>query len=141
MLTTEPPRADGYLPSSPFWQGLREGRLVLQACRTTGRFQHPPRPISLATGSRLLDWREVSGAGAVLAWTRVFAAGAAAPGIVALIELDEGVRLYGRILEPDTDGIAVGQRVRLAWDTYADGTPYPAFRLAPATERGLAGRP
>ncbi len=123
-----------YVDTAPFWDGARNGKLVLQYCRDTGKFQHYPRPVSLYTGSRNLGWREVSGKGVIYACTviRVMGPGLAGrlPLSLATIELDEEVRMLGNILGADPDGVAIGQRVEVTWDRLADEVPYPAFRLA-----------
>jgi uncharacterized OB-fold protein len=49
------------------------------------------------------------------------------PLVVANLELDEGVRILGRILNRAPGEAAIGDRVGIAWDHFDDGTPYPAF--------------
>jgi hypothetical protein len=128
------PTPDGYVPTKPFWEGARAGKLMLQFCKDTQRFQHYPRPVSIYTGSRNLEWREVSGNGRIYACTIVRVPG---PGLegrlplsVATVELDEGVRIIANIVGSNPDEVAIGRRVVLAWDRLEGGTPYPAFRLA-----------
>ena len=125
--------ASGYLDTAPFWNGIRERRLVLQFCTDSARFQHPPRPVSMFTGSRRLEWREVNGAGTIHATSVLRAAtgrGAdAREHCYASIDLDAGVRILGRLLDCAPGEARVGARVLLAWDTLADGRGYPAFRL------------
>jgi len=127
------PKPDVYVPTKPFWEGARAGKLMLQFCKDTQRFQHYPRPVSIYTGSRNLEWREVSGNGRIYACTIVRVPG---PGLegrlplsVATIELDEGVRIIANIIGCDPDEVAIGRRVVLAWDRLDGDTPYPAFRL------------
>ena len=128
------PKPDVFVPTGPFWEGARQGRLVLQFCKDTGRFQHYPRPVSLYTGSRNLEWREVSGRGTVYAATTIRVPGPGLDGrlplAVVTVELEEGVRILGNIVESEGKEIAIGARVELAWDRFGDGTPYPAFRIA-----------
>ena len=131
--------ATGYLDTTPFWNGVRERRLVLQFCTDSGRFQHPPRPVSIFTGSRRLEWREASGAGTIHASSVLHAI----PGgghdrrdhCYASVDLDAGVRLLGRLLDCAPGDARVGARVVLAWDTLPDGRGYPAFRLESTTVR------
>jgi uncharacterized OB-fold protein len=52
------------------------------------------------------------------------------PLCVATVELDEGVRMIANILDCAPEDLAIGKRVKLAWDTIADGKRYPAFTLA-----------
>ena len=135
MSDTRPiPKPDGYVPTGPFWDGAKHGALVLQYCRDTNRFQHYPRPVSLATGSRNLEWRAVSGKGTIYAVTIVRVPGPGLEGrlplIVATITLDEGVRIIANILDAGAATATIGARVVLAWDYLNAETPYPAFRLA-----------
>jgi uncharacterized OB-fold protein len=48
---------------------------------------------------------------------------------VATVELDEGVRILGNILDVDPDKVAIGQRVVVAWDRLSDDAQYPAFKV------------
>jgi uncharacterized OB-fold protein len=127
------PKPDMYVPTKPFWEGARAGKLMLQFCTDTQRFQHYPRPVSIYTGSRNLEWREVSGKGEIYACTIVRVPG---PGLegrvplsVATVELDEGVRIIANIIGSDPEEVTIGRRVILAWDRLDDDTPYPAFKL------------
>jgi uncharacterized protein len=128
------PKPDVYVPTRPFWDGARAGKLMLQFCKDTQRFQHYPRPVSIYTGSRNLEWRRVSGNGRIYACTIVRVPG---PGLegrlplsIATVELDEGVRMIGNIIDGSSNAVRVGDRVVLAWDQLDGGTPYPAFKLA-----------
>lgn len=131
----ELPRESQYVDSAAFWQGTRDGRLVLQVCLKTGRFQHFPRPLSLYTGTRELGWREVSGNGTIYAVTALRTPGLGAEGrlpcVLALVELDEGVRILGNLPDSRPGEVRIGDRVTLRWDALSDGR-YPAFRLEPA---------
>ncbi|WID99808.1 OB-fold domain-containing protein (plasmid) [Bosea vestrisii] len=136
------PAPDRYVPSKPFWENAKQGRLVLQYCRDTQRFQHPPHPLSLYTGSQNVEWREVEGRGTIYAATVVRVPG---PGVtgrlplsVATVELAEGVRIIANIVDSDAGDIRIGAAVALAWDHLDGGTPYPAFRIVPVGDRGGA---
>jgi uncharacterized OB-fold protein len=127
------PKPDDYVPSKPFWDGASAGKLMLQFCKDTQRFQHYPRPVSIYTGSRNVEWREVSGNGQIYACTTVRVPG---PGLdgrlplsVATVELDEGVRIIANVIESNPDEVKIGRRVALLWDHLDDGIPYPAFKL------------
>lgn len=128
------PRQSVYVDTKPFWDGIAEGKLVLQYCTEAERFQHYPRPVSLYTGRRTLEWREVSGQGFIYACTVVRIPGPGVEGriplCVATVELDEGVRMIANVLHCSPSDIAVGKRVKLAVDQLAPGHAYPAFELA-----------
>ena len=121
-------------PSSftrPFWDAARERRLLLQYCTVARKFQHYPRPVSIYTGRKTIEWREVEGAGQVYAFTVTYRAPPAfrgrEPYIVATIELDEGVRLMSNVVGCQPADIRIGARVRLAWAPTAGGFNFPVF--------------
>ena len=128
------PRIGAYVDSKPFWDGVADGKLVLQYCTEARRFQHYPKPVSGYTGRRTLEWREVSGNGTIYACTVVRISGPGLEGriplCVATVELDEGVRIIGNVLNCLPEQLAVGERVKLAWDRLSADRRYPAFELA-----------
>lgn len=128
------PQRGVYVDTRPFWDGIDEGKLVLQYCTETDRFQHYPRPVSLYTGRRTLGWKEVSGEGVIYAHTAIRIPGPGLEGrlplCVATVELDEGVRIIANVLDCQPEDLRVGRRVRLAWDHISNDQPYPAFVLA-----------
>jgi uncharacterized OB-fold protein len=127
------PQQGVYVDTRPFWDGIAQGKLVLQYCTVAGRFQHYPKPVSSYTGRRTLEWRAVSGKGVIYAATVVRIPGPGVEGriplCVATVELDEGVRIIANILNCAPADLAVGKRVRLAVDHLAPEHPYPAFEL------------
>jgi uncharacterized OB-fold protein len=127
------PRIGGYVDTQPFWDGIAAGKLVLQYCTEAKRFQHYPRPISLYTGRRTLEWREVSGRGVIYACTVVRIPGPGLEGrlplCVATVELDEGVRLIANVLRCRPEELKIGLRVRLARDVLGADLAYPAFQI------------
>jgi uncharacterized protein len=123
-------------PSSftgPFWEATRERRLLLQYCNVARKFQHYPRPVSIYTGRKTIEWREVAGAGTVYAFTVTHRAPPAfrgrEPYVVATIELDEGVRLMSNVVGPAAADVRVGARVRLCWSPMTGGFNFPTFEL------------
>ncbi len=127
------PKPSVYVDTAPFWEAAKQGRLVLQFCKDTNQFQHYPRPVSIFTGSRNLEWREVSGRGVVYACTVIRVSGPGLDGRLPLsvvtVELDEGVRMLGNIVNVEPDKVAIGQRVEVTWDRLSDDFQYPAFRV------------
>ena len=103
---------------------------MLQFCPETGRYQHFPRPLSLYTGKREVQWREASGGGSIYAVTALRTKGLGAddrlPCVLALVELDEGVRVLANLIGCSPGEAAIGDRVQLCWDQMSDGQ-YPAF--------------
>lgn len=129
-----PPKPNVYVNTAPFWEAAQQRRLVIQYCCDAGKFQHYPRPVSIFTGRRNLEWREVSGRGVIYAHTVIRIPGPGLEGRLPLpaatVELDEGVRFIANIIETDPARIAIGARVAVAWDPITDDFVYPAFKVA-----------
>jgi uncharacterized protein len=133
VKTRTPPKANAYVNTDPFWQAAQNRELVIQYCKDSGKFQHYPRPVSIFTGKRNLEWRKVSGKGKIYAHTTIRIPG---PGLegrlplpVATVELDEGVRMVANIIETDAADIKVGVPVEVTWDKIGDDFLYPAFKV------------
>lgn len=132
------PRPNSYMFTQPFWEAAREQRLVLQRCETTGRFQHPPRPVSMYTGRRDLSWQQVSGKGILYSWTVTHAAWPGhehrVPYICAYVRLDEGPRLLCNLVNCEAEQLKIGMEMRVVWERLSDDINYPAFE--PVTGQG-----
>ena len=55
--------------SKPYWDGLQNGRLLLQKCGQCGKIRHYPRPVCDVCYSFEVKWIEASGRGTVHSWT------------------------------------------------------------------------
>ena len=131
------PRVNAYMDTRPFWQAANNGKLLIQYCKESGKPQWYPRPVSLATGRRNLEWREVCGRGKVYYWTVTYSAWPGhedrVPYICALVELDEGVRMLANLLNVKGEDVKIGMPVQLCWERLSDEINYPAFE--PVTPR------
>lgn len=113
-------------PEAEWLHALADGRLLLQRARSSGTVVFPPRLMEPVSGEDDLDWVEASGMGTVYAVTVVHPRPPAAPYNVVLVDLDEHVRLMGRVDGVEPDAVAIGQRVR-ARVIEADGQPLLVF--------------
>jgi len=125
-LSVERPAPRHFAFAEPFWEGTREKKLLLQYCRKSGQFQFYPRPVSVFTGTRDLEWREVSGRGEIFSWTVAHIARPPftghTPYAVVTVTLDEGVNVIANLINCPLDEVAIGLRVRAAWTPLPDGT-------------------
>jgi uncharacterized OB-fold protein len=128
------PRPNAYMDTQPFWDGAAQKKLMVQFCRDTGRPQFFPRPVSLATGRRNTEWREVSGRGSIYTFTNTFSGWPGheerVPYLCALVELDEGARILTNLYNVKPEDVRIGMPVKVCWEELADGTNYPAFEPA-----------
>lgn len=125
----------GVIPPTPtlddefFWYAIGEGRLVFQRCASCGVLRHPPAPMCGECHSVDWDTQESSGRGHVYTWivshhpTRADAE----PRVVALVELDEGIRFVSNLQGVDPGEVRNGMAVALSIEE-ADGVLLPQFR-------------
>jgi uncharacterized OB-fold protein len=103
---------------APFWQGTREGRLMVQACDDCATPRWPPRRICPACGSFATRWVECAPRGTLFSWTVIGKATAKGftevPYVVGLITLDDtpGVRLVGNVIGLAPEALRVGLPLR-----------------------------
>ena len=125
------PKIGSYLDTSEFWDGARNGKLMLQYCTETNHFQHYPRPVSIFTGRKTLEWREASGMGTVYSWTVTRSAWPGneerVPYICAYVDLDENVRFLCNLVDCSEEDVHIGMRVAVRWDRMSDEINYPDF--------------
>jgi len=114
----------------PFWDGAREGKLLLQYDPDAGKYQFYPRPISVFSGRRNLEWREASGKGTVYTYTVSHKAPPplrhVTPFVVVTVELFEGVRIMTNLINCSLEEVRIGMPVRLAWVKAGD-INFPVF--------------
>jgi uncharacterized protein len=123
--------------TAPFWESVKAHAMKLQRCNDSGKFFFYPRGMSPFTLSDNISWEPVSGRGVIHAFTIVHnqrAPGFAdeVPYVVAMIELDEGVRLMSNVIdvEPDPDHVEIGMPVEIVYDDVTDEVTLPKFRPA-----------
>ena len=112
--------------AAPFWDATRGHRLILQWCVACEQPVFFPRAICPRCLGSDLEWRPASGLGTVYAVTIEHrpqnpAMAAMAPYAVALVDLDEGVRMLSNVIGVPPESITVGQRVTVAWEPLSDG--------------------
>jgi uncharacterized protein len=102
--------------SREYWAALGSGRLLVQHCPDCGHSQFYPRAMCAGCGGEPV-WHEVSGRGTVYTFTVIRQNGVPAfrndvPYVVAMIELEDGVRLMGNITGCPVDEVRVGMEVQ-----------------------------
>lgn len=113
-----------------FWSAARENRLVAQKCSACGDLRHPPRAMCPRCHSTAKIEHELSGQGRVISWIQPVhppAIGFAEPPVVAVVELDEGLRLVSNIEEVTGDDMECGMRVKVAFAATVGGANVPVF--------------
>ena len=121
--------------SEPFWSACVRHELVVQTCVSCGHRRFPPRPMCPQCHSFEATWEPSSGRGRVWSWVVAHPPVVASfaervPFNVAVIELDEGVRMIGNILECANDDIREGMPVEVTFEDVEDGVSLPQWRPA-----------
>jgi uncharacterized OB-fold protein len=125
--------------SAPYWESLEQGVLSLQRCTTCKKFRHYPRLVCDSCYSLDVEWVESSGRGEVHSWTvahHAFHPGFVAdlPYVLAVVDLEEGVRAMGRLRGIDPAEIRIGLPVEFTVEQRDDGVALPAF--VPVSSKG-----
>jgi uncharacterized OB-fold protein len=114
-----------------FWDGVRDGRLLLQRCSGCSAFRHPPGPMCPECLS--LEWEaiEASGRGTIYAWVLSHhpTEPDTEPRVVVLVDLEEGVRLVANLRGLPWQQVTNDLPVEVFFDE-VDGVPLPQFRPA-----------
>ncbi len=131
----ERPLPSGKGDAAPFWQAVREGRIVLPRCPACDNFVFPPRPHCPICHGRHLDWVEVSGRAHVYTATVVHRATHPwfmdkTPYVYALVELAEGVRLPTQIVGIPPEEVEIGLEVEPVFERVDDTHTLLLFRPA-----------
>ncbi|HZS79050.1 MAG TPA: Zn-ribbon domain-containing OB-fold protein [Ktedonobacteraceae bacterium] len=120
--------------SRPYWEGLAQGELRIQRCDACSRAVFYPRSICPYCHSRSLSWIVATGRGTIYSYTvayQAFGAFAAdVPFVVAIVELEEGVRMMSRIIDAPRARIAVGKPVQVTFEKVGEELTLPYFRLS-----------
>ena len=115
-----------------YWQGLRDGKLLIQQCAACGVRRHPPQPMCEKCQS--LNWTTIESGleGAIYSYTVIHYPEIPPfeyPNAVVLVDLDEGVRLTAQLTGSDPERIEIGQRVVAKLVEVQDGLTLPVFEV------------
>lgn len=115
-----------------FWDGAREGKLLIQRCKSCGALRHPPGPVCPSCHSFEWDTLQASGRGTVYSFVVMHYPEVPPfdhPNPIGLIELEEGTRLIAQLVGVKPGEIAIGQRVEVEFNAFNDGELIlPQFR-------------
>ncbi|MFN2614752.1 MAG: Zn-ribbon domain-containing OB-fold protein [Actinomycetota bacterium] len=121
--------------SAPFWDAAARGRLVIQACAACTAVRHPPQPMCPRCRSFDTGWVQASGRGRVWSWIVCHPPVLPAfedkvPYNVVVVELEEGVRMIGNLLDVPNDEIEEGLDVVVEFEDAGEGVVLPQWKRA-----------
>lgn len=118
-----------------FWEGTAQEELRIQCCNSCGALRHPPGPACPTCGALDRGYVVAAGEGTVFSYVvhrHPPVPGRELPIVIALVDLDEGVRMVGEVRGVDDDEIAIGMRVRVGWDRVDAELTLPVWAPAEA---------
>jgi len=107
-----------------FYDGLREHKLLIQQCSDCKTLRVPPRP--MCGNCQSLNWEPLESSGRGTVYSYVMPQYPPLPFfeypyIVALIELDDGVRIVSNLVGIDPAEVKVGMAVEVGYEEFNDG--------------------
>lgn len=110
-----------------FWEGCNQGELRIQRCGGCGLLRHPPGPMCPECGATKPKYLVSDGRGVVYSYVvhhHPQVPGKQTPFVIALVELDEGVRMLGEL-----DGEpSIGLPVEVVFTKVDDELTMPSWR-------------
>jgi len=121
--------------TEPFWAATRNGKLSMQKCAGCNHIRYPVNEICPRCLSEDAEWVTLSGKGTVFSfivfhqvYNQAFAKDV--PYNVALIQLDEGPRMFSNVVGVPNDAVKVGDRVEAVFEKATETVTIPRFRPA-----------
>ncbi|WP_019043228.1 Zn-ribbon domain-containing OB-fold protein [Comamonas testosteroni] len=114
-----------------FWEGLKEGKLLIQRCKSCGDLHHPPGPVCPQCHSFDWDTVEASGQGTVYSFVVMHYPEVPPfdhPNPIGLVELQEGVRVIAQLVGVKPGEVQIGQKVQVEFNTFDGDLTLAQFR-------------
>ena len=122
--------------SKPFFDGAKEGKLMLPRCTTCNKVHFYPRMLCPYCHSSQIEWMEASGVGYIHTYAvqhRAFGGWAdEAPFVTAYIDLAEGDRIFTvlRGVDPEKpEEIEIGAKVQVEFEEANEDVSIPFWRV------------
>jgi uncharacterized OB-fold protein len=114
-----------------WFEGAKQGKLLIQRCTSCGRLRHPPRPMCPYCHS--LEWDSVEASGRGIVYSFVVNHHPQVPAfdyplVVGLVELEEGTRLVSNLVGVAPSDVVVGMPVMADFVRFDDDLTLPQFR-------------
>lgn len=136
MSEYKKPLPDFRPETKPYWDAAKNHELKLPISNTDGKFFFYPRALSPYDDmTHDIGWAKASGKGKV--WTFSIhnmgptpAYKGDPPYVVALVELEEGVKMMTNIVDCDPKDVTIGMEVEVVFDDVTPEVTLPKFKPA-----------
>ena len=121
--------------NQPYWDGLKQRKMVLPKCEPCNKVWYPPTRFCPTCWSRDFSWQQLSGRGKVNSWVVFHQAYFSSlkddvPYNVAEVELEEGPRLLTNLVELSQTQIRIGMSVEVVYEDVTDEVTLAKFKPA-----------
>ncbi len=116
-----------------FWEGTKAGELRIQRCGGCGLLRHPPGPMCPECGATKPTHLVSEGRGEVFSYVvhhHPAVPGREVPFVVALVELDEGVRMLAELVDLAPADVHIGLPVEVGFREIDGDLTMPYWRRA-----------
>jgi len=118
---------------APYWEYAKQRELRVQRCATCSHLRFPPSNVCPKCLAEEHEWVALSGRGTIYSFIVIHrpqhpAFQEDAPYNVAIVELDEGIRLHGNVVDCRNEDLHIAMAVEVVFDEVKDGVVLPKFR-------------
>jgi uncharacterized OB-fold protein len=121
------------IDTKPFWDYCKQHELRVQKCLSCGKLYYPPNslcPHCLNEGS---EWVKLSGKGKVYSFVivrRQYHPALTVPYTLAIIELEEGIRMMSNVIECKPEDVKMEMPVEVVFEDASPEISMPKFKPA-----------
>ena len=121
--------------SEGFWKGTKQHKLLIQECNDCKAKIFYPRKYCPECWSANLGWAEASGKAKVYTHTIMMDMVEPKfwedlPYVLAIVELEEGIKMMTRIVGCDPEEVSMGMDVEVVFEDISDECALPFFKPA-----------
>jgi uncharacterized OB-fold protein len=123
--------------AKPYWDALKDEKLMLPRCDDCGSFHFYPRIACPHCHSRNIGWEQASGKGVLYSFEIAYRSLNPAfkiepPYVLAMIELEEGPRIMSNLIniEADPAVVKIGAPVEVVFEKQNDDVTIALFQPA-----------
>ena len=118
--------------SEPYWDALRDGRLLIKRCDACGRHHSYPRPFCPHCWSDSVAWEDASGDATLYTFSIVRVNDLPpfperVPYVAAIVELREGPRMMTNVVDCQFDELRIGMPLRVQFRDIGDDVTITVF--------------
>jgi len=119
--------------AQPFWEGCKRHELLVPRCLRCGAFRFFPRPMCPRCWFPQFEWVKASGKGSLYSYVISHSPSPASgepPTIIAVVELEEGMRLMAllRGVTADLGALTIGMALEVVFEDADAEVTLLAFR-------------